>query len=103
MIAAGIAVLNKDAFITCVYCSETYTNELNKPTLVSPRKSSKGKLFRISFFLFSISLYVKGNNINQTVTHLKKTSEKGEMLSTKANFPIMKFPAQKIDARTSIT
>ena len=56
MIAAGIAVLNKDAFITCVYCSETYTNELNKPTLVSPRKSSKDKLLIISFFLLSISL-----------------------------------------------
>jgi len=41
--------------------------------------------------------------MNQTVIHLKKTREKGEMLSTKANFPTMKFPAQKIDARTSIT
>ena len=41
--------------------------------------------------------------MNQTVNHLKKTNEKGEMLSMKANFPIMKFPAQNIDAKTSIT
>ena len=41
--------------------------------------------------------------MNQTVNHLKKTNEKGEILSTKANLPIIKLPAQKIDARTSIT
>ena len=76
---------------------------MNEPTLAKPKKRSKGKEFKISFFLLNISLYVKGNRMNQTVNHLKNTNEKGEMLSMKANFPIMKFPAQKIDAKTSIT
>tara|TARA_B100000401_G_C52602819_1_gene622822 strand:+ start:87 stop:254 length:168 start_codon:yes stop_codon:yes gene_type:complete len=46
---------------------------------------------------------VKGNKNNHTNTHLKKTNDIGGMLEKKANFPIMKFPAQNKVAHTNIT
>ena len=38
IITAGIAVLKRDAFITCVWIRDKYVKELNKPTLVNPKK-----------------------------------------------------------------
>ena len=43
MIIAGMAVLNRDEFITCVWTKDKYVKELNKPTLVNPKKNNKGK------------------------------------------------------------
>ena len=43
-----------------------YVKELNKPTLVNPKKNNKGKLSKIVSLYLMISLYVKGNNIIQT-------------------------------------
>ena len=41
IIIAGIAVLKRDALITCVWIKDKYVNELNKPTLVNPKKIIK--------------------------------------------------------------
>ena len=38
IIIAGIAVLNKEAFITWVWTNDKYVKELNKPTLVNAKK-----------------------------------------------------------------
>ena len=45
---------------------DKYVNELNKPTLVNPRKNNNGKLFKIVSLYLINSLNVKGNNIIQT-------------------------------------
>jgi len=70
IIIAGIAVLKREAFITCVYTNYKYVNELNKPTLVKDKKSKSGKLLRIISLDLIISLIVKGSNISQTKDHL---------------------------------
>ena len=44
IIIAGIAVLKRDALITWVWTKDKYVKELNKPTLVNPKKNNKGKL-----------------------------------------------------------
>ena len=98
----GIAVLNKEAFITWVWLNDKYTIELNRPTLVNPKRRSKGKLLKIFFFNIKISLKVNGNKINHTVNHLKNTNVIGGIFSKKANFPIIKFPAQNNVAHTNI-
>ena len=53
---AGIAVLKREAFITCVYTNDKYVKELNKPTLVNAKKNNNGKFFRITFLCLMISL-----------------------------------------------
>jgi hypothetical protein len=102
IIIAGIAVLNRDAFITCVYMSARYVNELNKPTLVKAKKNNNGKFLRITTLNLSISLYVKGSNISQTSNHLKNTRDIGGIFSIKAALPTIKLPAQNNVARTNI-
>ena len=47
IIIAGIAALKREAFITCVCIRDKYVNELNKPTLVKPKKNNKGKFLKI--------------------------------------------------------
>ena len=41
IIIAGIAVLKRDALITWVWIRDKYVKELNKPTLVNPKKITK--------------------------------------------------------------
>ena len=77
-------------------------NAENIPTLVKPKIKNKDKLFLTSEFIFVISLKVKGINIIQTKTHLKKASEYGGTFSVYANLPIVKFPAQNNVARINI-
>tara|TARA_A100001011_G_scaffold99323_1_gene104670 strand:- start:309 stop:572 length:264 start_codon:yes stop_codon:yes gene_type:complete len=77
-------------------------NELNKPTLVNAKKNKSGKLPRITFLNFKISLYVNGNRINHTNNHLKNTNVIGGIFEKKANLPTIKFPAQNNVAQTSI-
>tara|TARA_Y100000591_G_scaffold29292_1_gene21813 strand:- start:1032 stop:1178 length:147 start_codon:yes stop_codon:yes gene_type:complete len=43
-------------------------------------------------------LKVKGININQTITHLKKFKLSGGTSNKVANFPIIKLPDQNKDA-----
>ena len=43
--------------------------------VINPRKNNKGNELNISFLFFKMSLYVKGNKINQTVNHLKNVNE----------------------------
>ena len=66
IIIAGIAVLKRDALITWVWTKDKYVKELNKPTLVNPKKNNKGKLLKIVSLYLIISLYVNGNNMIQT-------------------------------------
>ena len=56
IIIAGIAVLKRDALITWVWIKDKYVKELNKPTLVKPKKNNKGKLFKIVSLYLIISL-----------------------------------------------
>jgi len=56
IIIAGIAVLKSEALITWVWIKARYVNELNKPTLVKAKKNNKGKLLKITFLYFKISL-----------------------------------------------
>ena len=79
-----------------------YVNELNKPTLVKAKKNNNGKFFKMTPLNFIISLYVKGNNINQTRDHRKNTKDIGGIFSTKATLPTIKFPAQNNVAKTNI-
>tara|TARA_B100001057_G_scaffold24257_1_gene22398 strand:- start:207 stop:563 length:357 start_codon:yes stop_codon:yes gene_type:complete len=102
IIIAGIAVLKRDALITCVCTRARYVKELNKPTLVKAKNNINGKLLIITSLNLIISLKVKGINISQTNDHLKNTRDIGGMSAKKANFPIMKFPAQNNVAQTNI-
>ena len=77
-------------------------NELNKPTLVKAKKNNNGKLSKIIFLNLIISLKVKGINISQTNSHLKKTNDIGGIFVRNANFPIIKLPAQNNVAQTNI-
>ena len=70
---------------------------------MSAKKNKSGKLLKITSLFFIISLYVKGNNINQTNDHLKKTKDIGGIFEKKANFPTIKLPAQNNVAHTNIT
>ena len=99
---AGIAVLNREAFITCVCTNDKYVKELNKPTLVNAKKNNSGKFSKITFLCLIISLKVNGNKINQTKVHRKKTKVIGGMLEKKANLPTIKLPAQNNVAHTSM-
>jgi hypothetical protein len=56
IIIAGIAALKREAFITCVCIRDKYVNELNKPTLVKPKKNNKGKFLKIISLYSIISL-----------------------------------------------
>ena len=56
IIMAGIAVLKSDALITCVWIKDKYVKELNRPTLVNPKKNNKGRLFEIVSLYLIISL-----------------------------------------------
>ena len=102
IIIAGIAALNKEALITCVWIKDKYVKELNKPTLVKAKKNNNGKLFKITPLYFIISFKVKGNSINHTSIHLKKTNDIGGIFVKEANFPIIKLPAQNNVAQTNI-
>tara|TARA_Y100000591_G_C21180269_1_gene381665 strand:- start:132 stop:395 length:264 start_codon:yes stop_codon:yes gene_type:complete len=76
--------------------------ELNKPTLVRARKNSNGRLVIITSLCTMISFKVKGNKINHTNDHLKKTNDIGGIFDKNANLPIMKLPAQNNVAQTNI-
>ena len=56
IIAAGIAVLKREALITCVWTNDKYVKVLNKPTLVKAKKNNKGKLVIIVSLCLIISL-----------------------------------------------
>ena len=56
IIIAGIAALKRDALITWVWIKDKYVKELNKPTLVNPKKNNNGKLSKIVSLYLIISL-----------------------------------------------
>ena len=56
IIIAGIAALKRDALMTWVWIKDKYVKELNKPTLVNPKKNNNGKLFKIVSLYSTISL-----------------------------------------------
>ena len=56
IIAAGIAVLKREALITWVWTNDKYVKVLNKPTLVKAKKNNKGKLVIIVSLCLIISL-----------------------------------------------
>ena len=57
--------------------------------------------FLINFIFENISLYVNGNNINQTKAHLKKFNVSGGTSNKYANLPIIKFMDQMSAVQTS--
>ena len=59
------------------------------------------KFFLIYLFFNKTSLIVKGININQTITHLRKFKVRGGTSNKVANFPIIKFPDQNKAASVS--
>ena len=66
-----------------------------------PIKPITKKFSFIYILFFKISLIVKGININQTKTHLKKFKDSGGTSNKVANFPIIKFHDQNKAASVS--
>ena len=52
-----MAVLKREALITCVYTRARYVNELNKPTLVKAKKNNNGKFLKL--FLYTLLFLYK--------------------------------------------
>ena len=59
-----------------------------------PMRPITKKFSLIYLFFATISLIVKGININQTITHLKKFKDRGGTSNKVANLPTIKFPDQ---------